>query len=312
MAVSEASFWEHISELRKTILLSLMAIAAGVLLCFCFYQQIFEVLLIPLQKSQEHSNKPSIIKRFEIKSERILNSGTENIHYHLPNSASTPIHLSPGVQQMNNSHFQLAPGAYLDVNNIVSNNGLIIFGPTEGMSTTLKICFWIGFVISSPAWLFFIFKFIAPALHERERRLILPFLSLSALFLSIGVFFAYSVTLPLANRYLESFNSTLGTNLWSLSNYMDYTLFLFLANALAFELSLILFFLVHFGVLSAETLASKRRHMIVLAFIIGALLTPPDILTQMMLALPLILLYEITIIYAHFKSKYIKNKPIIS
>ena len=107
------------------------------------------------------------------------------------------------------------------------------------------------------------------------------------------------MTLPIANDYLSLFNSSIGQNAWTLDHYVNYVLCLCLGHAIAAELSVLLLVLVHFGLLSAEWLIAKRRVMIVGAFILGALLTPPDVLTQLLLAFPLIGIYEIAICYAN-------------
>jgi sec-independent protein translocase protein TatC len=114
------------------------------------------------------------------------------------------------------------------------------------------------------------------------------------------------VTIPAANSYLLLFNANLGLNLWTLSNYLDYTFLLLIGNGIAFEIGLILLFLVHLGVVSAEFLASKRRHFIVIAFILAALLTPPEVMSQILLAIPLIGLFEASIFYAKLRG-YFKN-----
>ena len=101
--------------------------------------------------------------------------------------------------------------------------------------------------------------------------------------------------------YLFNFNDQLGINRWSLAFYMDYTTLLLLSNALAFEIFAIILLLVHYRLLKAYQMKSKRRHVIVAAFILGAILTPPDIISQLLLALPLILLYEMTIIYSYLR-----------
>lgn len=144
-------------------------------------------------------------------------------------------------------------------------------------------------------------QFIAPALQTKERRWMVPFVVLSLIFLSLGMAFSYFITIPLANQFLSSFNSEIGVNMWTLSSYLDYTIILLLSNALAFELCVILMFLVHFRKLSAEKLISMRRYAIVSIFIASAILTPPDIFTQFMLAIPLILIYELAIIYARLR-----------
>ena len=167
----------------------------------------------------------------------------------------------------------------------------------------MKLCFWIALVGTSPIWIFFVLQFVAPALKGREQRLVIPFLLLSLTFLLLGSLFAFFVTIPIANEYLYAFNQGIGINLWTLSNYLDYTLIVLLANALGFELCVLLFFLVHFRFVSAQTLKEKRRLMVVCAFAVSAILTPPDILTQIMLALPLIGFYELSILYANIRTK---------
>lgn len=230
-----APVWEHISELRRTLIHVFLCILVGFCLCFLFYQQIFNFLTHPLQKTS------------------------------------------------------------------TSGSGLLVLGPLEGISIAFKVCFWLGVVLSSPAWGFTLLRFIVPALRKEERSLLFPFIILSYLFILIGFASAYFMTIPLANTYLQTFNASLGVNLWTLSNYLDYTFFLLLANGIAFEMGLLLLFLVHIRILTAELMIAKRRHMIVLAFILGAFLTPPEILTQLMLALPLIILYELAILYAKYR-----------
>ena len=177
---------------------------------------------------------------------------------------------------------------------------LVLLSPFEGMRCLLKISLWIGLVGTSPFWLYHIVNFIAPALNRAQRYIIVPFFFVSLIFLVLGFSFAFFVTIPLANAYLALLNQEFGENLWTLSNYLDYTIMLLFANGLAFETAVILFFLVHFGFISAGKMAEKRRFVIVGIFTLSAILTPPDILTQFMLAIPLMGLYELAILYARF------------
>ena len=180
---------------------------------------------------------------------------------------------------------------------------LVILSPLEGFLSAMKVCFLVGVVATSPLWIFFFLQFINPALNLREKQLIWPFLGVSFVLITLGFLFAFFITIPAANQYLIAFNQTIGINMWSLGLYLDYTLFLLLANAFAFELGAVGFFLVHLQLISAEQLIAKRRAAIVCSFIIGALLTPPDVLTQIMLAVPLIGLYELIIIYGRFRHR---------
>jgi sec-independent protein translocase protein TatC len=293
-----APVWEHIAELRRALLRSLIVIAFGMICAFCFYQQIFSFLTDPLKNSANSS-----LEFQEIKHERIYNSGP---HEQIYISSIRPTLLSPGAREIEPSKYLIPPYGFIEIDKIISSYQLVMLGPLDGMRATLMIIFWIGLVGTSPIWLFFILQFLMPAFNQQEKSMVLPFLLLSLIFLTMGFLFAFFITIPMANTYLQAFNSSIGINLWSLFSYIDYSIALMLANGLAFELCVILLFLVHYGFFSAETLIKKRRHMVILAFILGAILTPPDILTQIMLALPLICLYELAIIYA--KARNYKKK----
>jgi sec-independent protein translocase protein TatC len=263
---------------------------AGMFIAFFFSQSILALLTFPLKAL---SSQP--LQTSEIRRERIFNQNSKEQLYSLTGRL---VYKSDGVREITPETYIISQGAFVEVEKTHSPAQLAIFSPLEGMLASLKVSFWVGLVGTSPIWLYFILQFILPALHSQEKSLVAPFLLLSGLFLTAGGLFAYFVTIPLANIYLQSFNNAIGMNLWGLSSYLDYTLILILANALACEISVLLLFAVHYGFVSAEVLISKRKHMIVAAFILGALLTPPDILTQFMLAIPLIALYELAIIYA--------------
>jgi sec-independent protein translocase protein TatC len=175
---------------------------------------------------------------------------------------------------------------------------LVVLGPAEGLNTAIKVSFWFGLTLTSPFWIWVILRFVQPALKAHERRAVLPFLVVSGVLMSVGLLFAYFVTIPVANQYLSAFNGTIGQNLWSLSHYMDYTILLLLANALAFEIAALFLMLIHTGWISAQWLIEHRRVMIVCIFVLSALLTPPDVLTQLFMAIPLLFLYECLVLYA--------------
>lgn len=174
---------------------------------------------------------------------------------------------------------------------------LSLFTPQEGISSICRLSLWLGFLLTSPYWLIRLSNFIIPGLRGLEKTFLLPFLSLSLLFIVLGFTLCLKVTLPMANTYLYAFNAELGVNLWNLSSYIDYVLVLLLGHGVVFEAGAILLLLIHFKCISWRSLANKRRHAIVLTLILGALLTPPDVLTQLLLALPLYGFFELAIGY---------------
>lgn len=303
-AENEMGFWEHLLALRKTLLQCFLVTVLMMGLCFFYYQEIFTLITRPLYQTEKS------LQHKELKKERIQNLGTQEMLFKLPDPSSVPTNASTGVKyEEKELTYHIPPGGYLDVESAYHKEKLVIFGPIEGMMITFKVCFWLGLVLSFPFILFFLLRFAAPGLKREEMRLAIPCLCLSIFFISAGFALAYFVTIPIANQYLQAFNASIGENLWSLSEYLDYTFFLLLANGVAFEIGLILLILVHLGFLTHETMVAKRRHMVVVAFIVGAILTPPDVMTQLMLAIPLILLYELAIFYAALRKKRILLNP---
>lgn len=290
-----ATFWEHLQILRSTLLIIIASIAGGIILCFTFYSPLLDWVLSPLQSQQQE------LKIYDISYQRIVNQSDRSVTFELPKD-SFLIQSSVDIAELSPNQFKIPPGSSIEYSTEKKSSSVYLFSPLEGMSVTLKICFWGGLAITSPIWLFFIIQYMMPALRKNERRLFIPLIGLSVIFFLMGTSFAYYITIPLANGMLHQFNQEIGVNLWSLSYYFDYTFLLLLANGIAFEIALLLFILVHLGIISPTFMKSKRRHMIFFAFIIGALLTPPDVLTQIMLAIPLICLYELAIIYGNFKN----------
>lgn len=291
------TLWGHITELRNTLINVILVIALGMGLSLFFYKELFTLLTTPLQKVHEQG-----LQEQKIQQKRISNPGLEDKIYQTSSDLDRITFLSPGAKETAPGHYLIPARGFLEMSHSMNHKEtLVILGPIDGMLTSLKISFWVGLVGTSPLWMFFLLKFLTPALHQHEKRLLIPFLILSMLFLITGVLFAFFVTIPLANEYLQLFNESIGINLWTLSSYLDYTIGLLLASALAFEIAVILLFLVHFGILNADLMINKRRHAIVAAFVLGAILTPPDVLTQLLLAIPLIGLYEVAIFYAKYR-----------
>lgn len=288
-----STFWGHFEELRLVLIKVVFVVLMATTILFIFHQPIFHILIRHFQTSFHES-----YETYEIKLHRVINRGSEKITFELPNSGILK-YQSEGIENIANDHFQLPPQSYLEWEEAKSPNHLFLLGPIEGLTISLKISFWLGIASSSPFWLYLIFQFIVPGLYQKEKNLILPFVGLSFLFISLGLCFSYFITVPLANRYLFAFNEHLGVNIWSLANYIDYTFLLMISSAIAFELFVIAFFLVHFRFLKVQAMKDKRRYVILASFILGAFLTPPDILSQFLIAIPMIVLYECAILYAY-------------
>lgn len=291
------SFWDHLDDLRRTILFVFGCILLGTIGSFYFSQEVIALLTQPLTQLEKPS---SPLHHLEMHRERILNAGSIQQTY-IASENTTVVFLAKGAQEISAKHYDLPPGSFIEIEQTIDHPPLILLGPLDGMITAFKLSLWIGIVGTSPFWIFALLRFMAPGLEVAEKKLLGIFLGLSFISMGMGLFFGWNVTIPVANQYLQAFNGSIGTNLWTLASYLDYTFVLLVANAFAFELGLGLLFLVHIGVLSKDSLVAKRRHAILAAFILGALLTPPDIMTQILVALPLITLYESAILYARFQ-----------
>ena len=184
-----------------------------------------------------------------------------------------------------------------------------VFLAGEGAFFTLtKVAFLSALLFSLPWVLFQAWAFIAPGLYEHEKRFALPLIFSSVFFLVVGIAFAYYFVLPAAYKFFFSFAEGTGAEIMQdLQKYWDFTLAIFFGFGLAFEVPVVEMLLVKLGMVTTTQLREIRRYVIVGAFIAAAVLTPPDVLSQFMLAIPLILLYELGIFLAGFIKAYSRN-----
>ena len=193
----------------------------------------------------------------------------------------------------------------------LSETGLrkvIYTGLTEAFVTYIKLALFAGFIMTTPIMSWQIYFFLAPGLHKREKRIVAFSLFLSPVLFLLGGFFLYYAILPKAWAFFLSFENTDHSIPLLLeakiSEYLTLVTELITAFGLAFQMPIILIILTLLGIVSSEGLIKKRRIAIVINFIIAAIFTPPDVLSQLGLALPLLLLYEISIMLC----KLVENK----
>lgn len=156
-----------------------------------------------------------------------------------------------------------------------------------------KLSLVLAVVVAVPWILFQVWAFVAPGLYRREKRLVLPLLIASTFLFYAGIAFAYWVVFPLMFGFLTSTTPTGVTMMTDISHYLDFILTIFLAFGVVFEVPIATILLVWSGVVTREGLTANRPYVIVGAFIIGALLTPPDVVSQTLLSIPMWLLFEV-------------------
>jgi sec-independent protein translocase protein TatC len=173
---------------------------------------------------------------------------------------------------------------------------LYFFNITEAFMARVKVSIACGLVLSFPVILFQLWRFISPALKKEEKRYTYPAILSSTLLFVGGVWFAYSLILPVGVKFLLAFGTESLRGLLGVSRYLSFLLFFVLSFGLVFQLPVVIFFLARLGIVSPETLRKRRREAIVIIFIAAAVLTPSvDMFTQLMMGLPLLVLYEISI-----------------
>jgi sec-independent protein translocase protein TatC len=187
---------------------------------------------------------------------------------------------------------------------------LIFTSPPEAFFTYMKISFVSGIFLTSPLVFYQLWAFIAPGLYKEEKIYILPVAFFSALLFIIGAAFCYYVVFDFIFAFFMSYNQGFVQAMPKLNETLSFVLQLLLAFGLVFELPLFIFFLARLGLVTAEKMRSFRRYAVLLSVIIGALLTPPDVISQLLMAGPLLVLYEISIIIAAtFGRKKKKENP---
>ncbi len=159
--------------------------------------------------------------------------------------------------------------------------------------TPFKLTLVVALALTVPYLLWQIWGFIAPGLYGREKRLVIPLLATSTLLFYAGIGFAYFVVLPLAMAFFSSAAPEGVTVATDISRYLDFILAIFVAFGIAFETPVAIMLLIWTGTCTRESLAKKRPYIIVGAFAIGMLLTPPDVISQTLLAIPMWLLFEL-------------------
>lgn len=265
------TFWEHLEELRRRIIICAIAIGVFTVLSFSFSKPIERVIKLPLETSIN-----------------TLIANTIDIAFDTEGTTMGFIALS------------LRTGA----SNI--NAELFKVGPLEGIMAFLKLGFTFGILLASPIIIYQIWAFIFPALNTNEQRFAVPLFLVIVLFFLIGATFAYFIVVPVILNFSAQLLPEL-PNRWDLEKYISFITKVILGFGIAFELPIVMAFLARIGVIDWRGFQGKQRYALLGICVLSALLTPADPWSMLLMAIPLFILYQLGIFFAFLVEKEIET-----
>jgi len=179
---------------------------------------------------------------------------------------------------------------------------LVLFTPLEGFYLIIKMGFWLALLLNIPLFFYLGTKFAFPGLTKKEKILLKQFLPVFFMALFLGLVIGFKCFLPFCLNYFYKFNEAFGVNLWSIGSYLEFCLILLCGTAICLEIICILFFLAVTGIINLYLIQKIRKYYYVGAFVLGALLTPPDIFSQLIFAIPLCMGFECVSLFCKFKA----------
>ena len=185
--------------------------------------------------------------------------------------------------------------------------GMIIIGPVAPFLIPMKLTLMVSFLVALPYLLYQLWSFVAPGLYKHEKRLVYPLLASSVFLFYLGILFVYFVLLPMMFQVIPQFVPQTADFKPDIAQYLDFVVMMFMAFGIGFEMPIATILLITTGMTTAEKLRQKRPYVIVGAFVVGMLLTPPDVISQIMLAIPMWILFEIGIIASKFFKVRVKE-----
>jgi sec-independent protein translocase protein TatC len=189
---------------------------------------------------------------------------------------------------------------------------LIFISVAEAFFTYMKVAFIAGLILVSPFVLYQVWAFVAPGLYQKEKRYVVPFVFGGSFFFALGIFFGYFVAIPVGFKFFLGYATDFIKPMPSMKVYLSFSIKFLLVFGLVFEFPVVLVLLAKSGVIDARTLSRHRKYAILLIFVFAAVMTPPDLISQVLMALPLMGLYELSILLSRIfgKKKAVQPTPL--
>lgn len=207
-----------------------------------------------------------------------------------------------GCWEYRDFFFKIITKPLVDV--LPKTSTMVFTGLPEAFFIYMKIAFFASLFITSPFTLYQIWKFISPGLYKSEKKYVVPFVASTSLLFIGGILFGYYIALPPAFKFFLEFSSDFLKPMISFREYLSLILKFLLAFGVCFELPVFIFFMAKIGIVNAAMLRKQRRYAVLIIFVVAAILTPsPDAFSQIIMAIPLMFLYEISIFLAVFAQR---------
>ena len=308
------SFLEHLGDLRWVLIKSLVAGGVAMLGCLLAGNYVLDVLKWPLHRAPvPHHGKTQTV-RFTFGTNQLGSpfhlSTNEPFASLLGTNAFVRLELAPVVQGTN---FILAVVPHPEPEEAVQERlpiEIINLSPAGSFIVATKVAFYGGMVIAAPFIFYFVSSFVFPALKMRERKYVYRGLFFGVGLFLTGIMFCYFVLMPVALAASAQYAQWLGlgVNQWRAEDYIGFVCKFMLGMGLGFELPVVVLTLVKIGVLNYAILSKARRYVIIINVTLGALLTTPEVITQLLMALPLQLLYEVSVWIAWYWERQEKKR----
>jgi sec-independent protein translocase protein TatC len=295
------SFLEHLEDFRWLLIKCAVALSLTMLLCLIGANYVIGVIKWPLSRARVSYPGTNQIVTVSFgatrlgsypitpEQQQLLHTGTNRFAVVVVEPVTV------GTNQILSCRVNEDPAALADAQRM--HIDLVNLTPAGGFFVAFQVAFYGGMVLSSPFILYFIATFVFPALRLRERKYIYRALFIGGGLFLIGVAFCYFVLMPVALAASQMYSQWLGLGAtqWRAEEYISFVCKFMLGMGLGFELPVVILTLVKIGVLNYRMLRSMWRYMIVINLVLGAVLTTPEVVTQVLMAVPLYMLYEITV-----------------
>ena len=294
------TFLEHLEDLRWMLIKSLAAIGVAVVVCLFAGNVVVKVLTRPLSKAKVRYPKGIQVVSVAFGTNHVgvfqLNESQQEF-FHLSTNRFVHVQIEPVTIGTNRVlGFNVDPNPAAGFANKL-NISIVNLSPAGAFIVAFEVAIYAGSGIASPFVFFFVAHFVFPALKRKEKKYIYRGIFFGFGLFATGVCFCYFVLMPVALMASVQYSEWLGFSApqWRAEDYISFVSKFMLGMGIGFEMPVVLLILVKIGLLNYRMLASARRYVIVINFVLGAVLTTPEIITQVLMAVPLQILYEITV-----------------